>query len=42
MPDPPDFTSIDSGKVQAAIDQLNERLAGKDNIDKKIKDKRSM
>jgi len=39
MPDPPDFTSIDSSKVQATVEQLNEKLAGKDNIDKKIKDK---
>src|SRR5476651_1187990 len=39
MPDPPDFTSIDSDKVQATVDQLNEKLAGKDNIDKKIKNK---
>ncbi len=39
MPDPPDFTSIDSSKVKATVDQLNEKLAGKDNIDKKIKDK---
>jgi transposase len=39
MPEPPDFTVIDSGKVKAAVDQLNEKLAGKENIDKKIKDK---
>lgn len=39
MPDPPDFTSTDSSKVKATVDQLNEKLAGKDNIDKKIKDK---
>lgn len=39
MPEPPDFTSIDSSKVKATVDQLNEKLAGKDNIDKKIKDK---
>jgi transposase len=39
MPEPPDFTTIDSGKVKATIDQLNEKLAGKENIDKKIKDK---
>lgn len=39
MPDPPDFTSIDSGKVKVTVEQLNEKLAGKDKIDKKIKDK---
>lgn len=38
MPEPPDFTEIDSKKVKAAVDQLNEKLAGKD-IDKKVKDK---
>ena len=39
MPEPPDFTTIDSGKVKATVDQLNEKLAGKENIDKKIRDK---
>lgn len=39
MPEPPDFTSIDSSKVQATVDQLNEKLAEKENVDKKIKDK---
>jgi len=39
MPGPPDFTEIDSGKVKAAVDQLNEKLAGKDNVGKKMKDK---
>jgi transposase len=39
MPEPPDFTSIDSNKVKATVDQLNEKLAGKESIDKKIKDK---
>jgi transposase len=39
MPEPPDFTEIDSQKVKATVDQLNEKLAGKDNADKKIKDK---
>jgi len=38
MPEPPDFTEIDSKKVKAAVGQLNEKLAGKD-IDKKVKDK---
>jgi transposase len=39
MPEPPDFTEIDSEKVRAAIDQLNEKLAKKDDIDKKVKAK---
>jgi transposase len=39
MPEPPDFTEIDSAKVKATVAQLNEKLAAKDNIDKKVKDK---
>jgi hypothetical protein len=39
MPEPPDFTEIDSQKVKATIDQLNEKLSGKENTDKKIKAK---
>jgi transposase len=39
MPEPPDFTEIDSAKVKEAVAQLNEKLAAKDNIDKKVKDK---
>lgn len=39
MPEPPDFTAIDSNKVKAAVDQLNEKLSGKDHIDKKVKAK---
>jgi len=39
LPEPPDFTEIDSSKVKATVDQLNEKLAGKDNIDQKIKAK---
>lgn len=39
MPDPPDFTEIDSQKVKAAVDQLNKTLAGNENADKKIKAK---
>jgi transposase len=39
MPEPPDFTEIDSAKVKKAVAQLNEKLAAKDNIDKKVKDK---
>jgi transposase len=37
MPEPPDFTTIDSEKVKATVDQLNEKLATKETIDKKIK-----
>jgi transposase len=39
MPDPPDFTEIDSEKVNATVEKLNEKLAGKENIDKKMKAK---
>jgi len=39
MPEPPDFTVIDSEKVNAAVNELNAKLGGKKNIDKKIKDK---
>jgi hypothetical protein len=39
MPEPPDFTTIDSEKVKATVDLLNEKLAGKDDLDKKIKAK---
>jgi len=36
---PPDFTEIDSQKVKATIEQLNEKLSGKENPDKKMKAK---
>jgi transposase len=39
MPEPPDFTVIDSARVNETVAQLNEKLAAKDNIDKKVKDK---
>jgi transposase len=39
MPEPPDFTEIDSQKVKATIAQLNEKLSGKENPDKKMKAK---
>lgn len=39
MPEPPDFKEIDSKKVKETVAQLNEKLAGKDNIDKKVKSK---
>ena len=37
MPEPPDFTTISSEKVNATVEKLNEKLAGKENIDKKVK-----
>ncbi len=39
VPEPPDFTQIDSEKVKQAVEQLNEKLAGRKDIDKKVKDK---
>lgn len=39
MPELPDFAEIDSEKVKATVDQLNEKLAGKDNINKKVRAK---
>jgi transposase len=39
MPEPPDFTEIGHDKVRAAVDLLNKKLDGKENTDKKIKDK---
>jgi transposase len=39
MPEPPDLTEISSEKVNATVDKLNEKLAGKENIDKKVKAK---
>jgi transposase len=39
MPEPPDFTVIDSQRVKEAVVQLNEKLAAKENADKKVKDK---
>ena len=39
MPEPPDFTEISSEKVNAAVDKLNEKLTGKENIDKKVRAK---
>jgi transposase len=39
MPEPPDFTTIDSTKVKATVELLNEKLAGKENIPKEVKDK---
>lgn len=39
MPEPPDFTEIDSEKVKATVEKLNEKLAGRDDTDKKVKAK---
>ena len=39
LPDPPDLTTINKEKVEEAIAQLNEDLADKKNIDKKVKAK---
>jgi len=39
LPDPPDFTTIDTQKVQFTVDKLNEVLGKKKDIDKKTKNK---
>jgi transposase len=39
MPTPPDFTTIDTEKVQSTVDKLNEVLRPKKDIDKKVKAK---
>lgn len=39
MPEPPDFTTIDSEKVKSTVDALNEMLGEKKGIDKKVKAK---
>lgn len=39
MPEPPDFTTISSENVNATIDKLNEKLAGNETIDKKVRAK---
>ncbi len=39
MPEPPDLSEISSDKVNATVEKLNEKLAGKENVDKKIKAK---
>ena len=39
MPEPPDFTEIDSSKVNATIEKLNEKLSGKENVNKKVRAK---
>ncbi len=39
MPEPPDFTTIDSEKVQSTVNKLNEVLGSKQGLDKKLKAK---
>ena len=39
LPDPPDLTTINKEKVQQTVDKLNQVLAGKDNVDKKMRAK---
>lgn len=39
LPDPPDLTTINKENVQQTVDKLNETLAGKENVDKKMKAK---
>jgi transposase len=39
MPEPPDFTVIDSQKVQSVVNTLNQVLNDRKDIDKKVKDK---
>ncbi|HEX7365944.1 MAG TPA: IS1182 family transposase [Pelobium sp.] len=39
LPEPPDLTTINKEKVEQAINQLNEALMGKKDIDKKVKAK---
>jgi transposase len=39
LPEPPDFTDIDTEKVQATVDKLNAVLADKPDLDKKVKAK---
>ena len=39
LPEPPDFTDIDTEKVQATVDKLNAVLADKPDVDKKVKAK---
>jgi len=39
LPDPPDFSTINSENVQSAVDKLNAALGSKKDLDKKIKSK---
>jgi len=39
LPEPPDFTDIDAGKVRQTVDTLNAVLSEKTDLDKKVKAK---
>src|SRR5476651_1865530 len=39
MPEPPDFTTIDSEKVNSTVDKLNEKLSAREDISKQVKSK---
>lgn len=39
MPEPPDLSTVNTEHVKAAVDKLNQALAGKDDADKKVKAK---
>ncbi len=39
LPDPPDFTTIDSEKVNATVDKLNEKLSAREDVSKQVKSK---
>jgi transposase len=39
MPDPPDFTTIDSEKINATVEKLNEKLSSRDDVSKQVKSK---
>jgi hypothetical protein len=39
MPTPPDFTTIDTKKVQSTVDKLSQVLKPKKDVDKKVKTK---
>ena len=39
LPDPPDFTKIDSEKIKETVEQLNKTLSKKDNVSSKVKAK---
>lgn len=39
LPDPPDFTLIDSEKVNATVDKLNEKLSSREDVSRQVKSK---
>ncbi|HEY0668823.1 MAG TPA: IS1182 family transposase [Sphingobacteriaceae bacterium] len=39
MPEPPDFTTVNTQNVEATVEKLNQALANKDGVDKKVKAK---